>query len=567
MNNLDDETDLKISLDKIADLGDTLSFDINAANDIHVQGVDGSQFVNETANGNTEIVINDPSVMTVDSSNISVTWYPDDTTWRWGNPVIAAANDDLIATPVLSGAGAAAPSDDADGDGDPWNDLITYSNAPAMDMYVENLQVMYDGTDWDWNMPVKSDDFPENPVLASMGTATNPTLTISSTSPGTGAFAARGNYVMTFTSVAPPSWAMTTSPSTLGTITSGDENGVTFVLSDGTTASYTFSTPLTSAATGGTLAFTIDPTPPEVYPDASIIATGTGNLDISFNSDLTPDIQFDMITDATIAFAANDAFTFTVDPDSPPEEYSSATLTGDQDRAIIDLDGSGNEGDDDDIVFQFTDPLDITGFEQPSIIEFNISGSTAWKEIGKDEIKETGYFSFTTDFLGGDVGSTENKIEFNIGAEYDGVNFQNESMATTQYAKPSTTVFQNADGYAAGDLEGVDIAINGTITGIYSNGELIPLFRVGLAKFLNNNGLFNAGGNLFRETRDSGDAITNRPGENGLGTLSPSSLEMSNVDISEEFVKMIVTQRGFQANSKTITTVDDMMNTVIGMKR
>lgn len=84
---------------------------------------------------------------------------------------------------------------------------------------------------------------------------------------------------------------------------------------------------------------------------------------------------------------------------------------------------------------------------------------------------------------------------------------------------------------------------------------------------MNNNGLSSAGGNLFRKTRDSGEAITNRPGENGLGTLNPNSLEMSNVDISEEFVKMITTQRGFQANSKTITTVDDMLNTVIGMKR
>ena len=75
------------------------------------------------------------------------------------------------------------------------------------------------------------------------------------------------------------------------------------------------------------------------------------------------------------------------------------------------------------------------------------------------------------------------------------------------------------------------------------------------------------GGNLFSETRDSGDAITNRPGENGLGTISPSSLELSNVDISEEFVDMITTQRGFQANSKTITTVDTMIDTAINMKR
>ena len=88
-----------------------------------------------------------------------------------------------------------------------------------------------------------------------------------------------------------------------------------------------------------------------------------------------------------------------------------------------------------------------------------------------------------------------------------------------------------------------------------------------LAKFLNNYGLNLEGGNLYSETRDSGAAITNKPGENGLGTISPNSLEMSNVDISEEFVALITNQRGFQANSKTITTVDDMMSTVIQMKR
>jgi len=71
---------------------------------------------------------------------------------------------------------------------------------------------------------------------------------------------------------------------------------------------------------------------------------------------------------------------------------------------------------------------------------------------------------------------------------------------------------------------------------------------------------------LFRETRDSGSAITNKPGENGLGTIAPNSLEMSNVDISEEFVSLITNQRGFQANSKTITTVDEMMQTVLQMK-
>jgi len=262
---------------------------------------------------------------------------------------------------------------------------------------------------------------------------------------------------------------------------------------------------------------------------------------------------------------------FDLDPNTPPAEYANATLKGDQTQAVIDLDGSGNEDDKDDIVFLFDEPLKYGPSTHPyndlSAIDFDILGSTAWTEISKDEIKKIGYFEFTADFLGGEFGTTETDVKFNIGSKYDGINFVNDSLSTTQYSKSSSTVFQDADGYAAGDLQGVDVASDGILTGIYSNGQLIPLFRIGLAKFLNNFGLSNEGGNLFRETRDSGSAITNKPGENGLGTLAPNSLEMSNVDISSEFVAMITNQRGFQANSKTITTVDDMMSTVIQMKR
>ena len=238
---------------------------------------------------------------------------------------------------------------------------------------------------------------------------------------------------------------------------------------------------------------------------------------------------------------------------------------------VIDLDGSGNDSDNDDLRFVFDDPLKFGASAHPyndrSVIDFDIVGSTAWTEISKNDIEQSGYYSFTTDFLGGLYGSTENDIELDLGTVYRENNFINDSLSTTQYSKSSSTVFQDANGYAAGDLQGVDVASDGIMTGIYSNGQLIPLFRVGLAKFLNNFGLFNEGGNLFRETRASGSAITNKPGENGLGTIAPNSLEMSNVDIAEEFVAMIVNQRGFQANSKTITTVDDMMQTVIQMKR
>ena len=109
--------------------------------------------------------------------------------------------------------------------------------------------------------------------------------------------------------------------------------------------------------------------------------------------------------------------------------------------------------------------------------------------------------------------------------------------------------------------------VEGLITGVYSNGQVLPLYRIALAKFQSVQGLHKEGGNLYRETRQSGPATTSLPGTNGLGNIAPNSLEQSNVDIANEFVKMITTQRGFQANSKIITVTDQMLAELINLKR
>ena len=140
-------------------------------------------------------------------------------------------------------------------------------------------------------------------------------------------------------------------------------------------------------------------------------------------------------------------------------------------------------------------------------------------------------------------------------------------LSTTQYARASSTVFQSANGYGAGALQSISVGTDGVLTGQYSNGEVIPLYQVALAKFQNEQGLYKEGGNLYRETRLSGDPVTGSPGTNGLGSISPNSLEQSNVDIATEFVKMITTQRGFQANSKIITVTDQMLSELIALKR
>lgn len=145
--------------------------------------------------------------------------------------------------------------------------------------------------------------------------------------------------------------------------------------------------------------------------------------------------------------------------------------------------------------------------------------------------------------------------------------FSPEALATTQYANSSTTIFQDQNGYASGFLQAVSVNTEGVITGHYSNGQVIKKAQVALANFASLEGLFKKGGNIYTETTESGAPVTGAPGTNGLGTIAPNALEMSNVDIGTEFVNLITVQRGFQANTKIVTTTDEMISDVINMKR
>jgi len=197
----------------------------------------------------------------------------------------------------------------------------------------------------------------------------------------------------------------------------------------------------------------------------------------------------------------------------------------------------------------------------------DLTSAYTWADISTDHVSGNGCFQFNADFLGGT--NTDMDVGLDFGSSYSTASksWVNDSLSTTQYSAASSTIFQSANGYGAGDLQSVNVGTDGAITGQYSNGQVIPLYRVALAKFQNNQGLLKVGGNLFRETRLSGDPITGKPGTAGLGSISPNSLEQSNVDIAAEFVKMITTQRGFQANSKIITVTDQMLAELINLKR
>lgn len=140
------------------------------------------------------------------------------------------------------------------------------------------------------------------------------------------------------------------------------------------------------------------------------------------------------------------------------------------------------------------------------------------------------------------------------------------TIDTTQFNSESSVISQEQDGYAAGSLTGVDIDQEGAVTASYSNGEQLKIAHLTLAKFNNPNGLEMAGSNMFVATDSSGAASVGLPGPE-LGSVYTNSLEQSNVDMGAEFVRMITVQRGFQANSKIITTVDELLGELINLKR
>ncbi|DAB33625.1 MAG TPA: flagellar hook protein FlgE [Sulfurospirillum sp. UBA12182] len=158
-------------------------------------------------------------------------------------------------------------------------------------------------------------------------------------------------------------------------------------------------------------------------------------------------------------------------------------------------------------------------------------------------------------------GSTPNQnIELNFGTlgQFDGM---------TSFDAQSNTSGISQDGYPGGDLAGIRVDETGTLIGSFTNGRSFGLAQVAMAKFTNNEGLESDGGNAFIQTSNSGDPIIGQAAIGGRGFIQASSLEMSNVDLSRSLTQLIVVQRGYQANSKTITTSDQMLNTLLQLKQ
>ncbi|MCJ1713041.1 flagellar hook protein FlgE [Microbacterium sp. M1A1_1b] len=135
------------------------------------------------------------------------------------------------------------------------------------------------------------------------------------------------------------------------------------------------------------------------------------------------------------------------------------------------------------------------------------------------------------------------------------------------FASLNTASISSQNGHEAGSLQNYTISKDGTVMGTFSNGSSMALGRIALATFANPGGLEKAGASGYRATANSGQAQVGVPGSAGIGSLAAGTLEMSNVDLSQEFTNLIVAQRGFQANARIITTSDEVLQELTNLKR
>ncbi len=189
-----------------------------------------------------------------------------------------------------------------------------------------------------------------------------------------------------------------------------------------------------------------------------------------------------------------------------------------------------------------------------------VEGRISFTEDGKLNTQEMTNTAFN--FSGG--AKLDQQIKINFG---DDIASGGKGEGTKQYGKDSDIIKWSQDGFSAGMVTSLSFNDEGILTASYSNGHVKDLGQVVLSKFENSEALQKIGGNLFKQSRDSGEPSTGAPRLSGRGTLMAKSLERSTVDLASEFVNMITNQRAFQANAKTITTTDELLNEVIQLKR
>ncbi|MET0975327.1 MAG: flagellar hook protein FlgE [Leifsonia sp.] len=182
--------------------------------------------------------------------------------------------------------------------------------------------------------------------------------------------------------------------------------------------------------------------------------------------------------------------------------------------------------------------------------------ATGWDVAGADGTgaTATGSLSFTNGVLTGPTGITVGGVAVDL-------------SGVSGFAELNTVAISSQNGREAGTLESFTLSKDGTLVGLFSNGEKQAIARIALATFANPGGLEKAGSSSYRVTVNSGAPELGTPGSDGLGSVTAGTLEMSNVDLSQEFTNLIVAQRGFQANARIITTSDEVLQELTNLKR
>lgn len=206
------------------------------------------------------------------------------------------------------------------------------------------------------------------------------------------------------------------------------------------------------------------------------------------------------------------------------------------------------------------DGKEVTGGEEGELAEV-CKGTLKFTVDGKLDSQELTESAFN--FKGGALQNQKIKLYFGDAIQEGGKGID----GTKQYGKGSDLITWQQDGSAAGTITGLSFNDEGNLTAVYSNGQSQDLAQIALAKFENPEAMYKVGNNRLKESRDSGAASLGAPGANGRGRLFAKSLERSTVDLAAEFVNMIQNQRAFQANAKTITTTDELLNEIIQLKR
>jgi len=285
--------------------------------------------------------------------------------------------------------------------------------------------------------------------------------------------------------------------------------------------------------------------PPNETTMATLAANLDSNTEVSMDTTVTP------------------AVIVPFDPDAPG-------TTSDFSTAVTVYDSLGNSHR---VDVYFDKVADNTWDWHALVDGGELTGGTA----GVNEECASGQLTFTTEgFLNADTTTTAGSFDFIGATAGQAISFDfGESIAdggtgqngSTQYASGSTIRSQEQDGFSTGELQNVGVLTDGSVMALFSNGEQRRVGQVALATFEAEGDLARAGDNLWAETQDSGSARVGAASTGSAGAITANALEQSTVDLASEFVNLIAYERGFQANSRTITTADNLYQEVVNLKR